>query len=421
MDLTPAQSRVIDGIRDWLEGPLGDQEYVLAGYAGTGKTTLIRKLLELRDGQITCCAPTGKAAQVLRSKLPAGANVSTIHSLIYTPREVDDDMLARAHRFMDYAVNAAKSDPEMAEQARIATHRLRRLEKLKATGMCDFSYAGLAGAEPRDLFEEGPDMRRDVIVIDEASMVSEQVERDLRRTGAKLVFVGDPGQLPPVEGRGFFDRNRPDAMLEKIHRQAAESPILRFATAARLGGQFSDWTDACQFYPRGAMDIPTLCTFDKVITGKNGTRRALNVRMRHYRGYTGLWPRKGEELICLRNNRDLELINGMAAWMSEDAVDLSYGMLECKMMYEGQERELIVDDHAFRLYDDPNAEPFGDRYAPQFDFGHCITVHKSQGSEWKSIAVVDDGMFGGRAEDRRRWAYTAITRAGEKLAWVQGG
>lgn len=407
--LTPKQAEVVDAAMRWLEVPAReDQEFVLAGFAGTGKTTLLREIVERRPG-IACAAPTGKAASVLRGKLRAGAldvlaevEVRTVHSLIYVPEEVDEAAMLRASKYLDWCRAKGNDEPEEVQRAEA---RLAKLEKMRERGECEFRFNGRAA---------------EAVIVDECSMIDEYLERDLRRTGAKLLFVGDPGQLPPVQGRGFFERNRPDAVLDEIHRQAAESPILRLATSIRLGESFTDWNEACSYHPRG-MPGAELCAHGKVLTGKNDTRRALNERMRKHLGFSGQLPMRGEELICLRNSKDFGLVNGLPAHATRDAEPTGCGLFRIELAIEGDVRELMVDDHAFRLYSDGEAKrnPLAGQ-SPQFDFGHCITVHKAQGSEWDSVAVWDDGLFWGRGEDRRRWAYTAATRAQSRLSWICG-
>ena len=74
-----------------------------------------------------------------------------------------------------------------------------------------------------------------LIVLDEVSMVGEEMARDLMSFGKPILVLGDPGQLPPIKGEGAFTSDAPDVMLTEIHRQAAESAIIRLATMARQG------------------------------------------------------------------------------------------------------------------------------------------------------------------------------------------
>src|SRR5216684_1398805 len=176
-DVTPsaAQATAMAEVRRWYRH--GPQEYYLAGYAGTGKSTVAGLILRDVNVRAVTATYTGKAAHVLRRK---GVDARTIHSLIYEP--IPD------------------SDP--------VRFRL---------------------AEESDLWDA------DLLVIDEVSMVDDDIADDLRAFGKKILVLGDPGQLPPIRGAGAFTRREPDFFLTEVHRQAAESPILRVATAAREG------------------------------------------------------------------------------------------------------------------------------------------------------------------------------------------
>ena len=77
----------------------------------------------------------------------------------------------------------------------------------------------------------GGELTGDVVLVDECSMVPISIGEQLMRTGAKVIAVGDPAQLPPIKEIGFF--RTPDALLTEIHRQAWESPIIRQAMAVR--------------------------------------------------------------------------------------------------------------------------------------------------------------------------------------------
>ena len=71
-------------------------------------------------------------------------------------------------------------------------------------------------------------------MIDECSMVDEELGRDLLSFGKPILVLGDPAQLPPVKGGGFFTETAPDVMLTEIHRQAEGSAIIRASRAARV-------------------------------------------------------------------------------------------------------------------------------------------------------------------------------------------
>src|SRR6202035_5203735 len=151
----------------------------LFGYAGTGKTTLARQVAEGADGKVLFAAFTGKAALVMRSKGCFGA--TTIHSLIYKPQE-------------------------------------------SATATPSF-----------ELWDEAPASKAALIVIDECSMVDAELGRDLLSFGVPLLVLGDPAQLPPIQGGGFFTEADPDVMLTEVHRQAKDNPIIRLSMDIRAG------------------------------------------------------------------------------------------------------------------------------------------------------------------------------------------
>ena len=155
------------------------QIFRLFGYAGTGKTTLARHVAEGVDGKVLYAAFTGKAAQVMRNKGCAGA--STIHSLIYKALESE------------------------AEQPSF------------------------------ELWADAPAAKAKLIVIDECSMVDADLGRDLMSFGVPLLVLGDPAQLPPVSGGGFFTNAAPDVMLSEVHRQAQDDPIVRLSMQVRAG------------------------------------------------------------------------------------------------------------------------------------------------------------------------------------------
>src|SRR3954467_15749379 len=180
---TPHQDAALNAVADWLKAKPGrggtPQTFGLCGFAGTGKTTLARHIAEHVDGKVLFAAFTGKAALVMRSKGCQGA--STIHSLIY-----------------------------------------RTLE---------------SGAEIPSftLWDDAPASKAKLIVIDECSMVDAELGRDLMSFGVPVLVLGDPAQLPPIQGGGFFTDCEPDAMLTEVHRQAQDDPIVRMSMDIRAG------------------------------------------------------------------------------------------------------------------------------------------------------------------------------------------
>jgi exodeoxyribonuclease-5 len=165
----------------------------------------------------------------------------------------------------------------------------------------------------------------------------------------------------------------------------------------------------------------------QVICGMNATRLQLNNAMRQAAGFADGWLPSGpnEKIICLKNQNDLGLINGMFITL-ENIVD--EGSLFFSATVTDEEGNRIGPPGAngeagrLRLYKghfhdhvafDKNRHDRDwkdKRYLTEATFGWAITGHKSQGSSWENVIVWDDG-FGKMALDRARWLYTAITRA----------
>src|SRR5208283_2536336 len=89
------------------------------------------------------------------------------------------------------------------------------------------------------LNEDSEAARAKLIIVDECSMVDEELGRDLLSFGRKVLVLGDPAQLPPVKGGGYFTEAEPDVMLTEVHRQAADNPIIRLSMAIRAGGELA--------------------------------------------------------------------------------------------------------------------------------------------------------------------------------------
>ena len=405
--LSPDQQSAVDAIALWRANQT-EQSFVLGGLAGTGKTTIIRKAIEGANS-VVCATPTGKAASVLSGKLEdLGVECGTLHSLLYKPIGITEADVAMCEQEIE-RLRDLNLDTRQAER------RLRRMVKKLEQGACEF------------MIKPDPD-HQPLVIVDEASMCDEKMERDLRAIAAKILFVGDHGQLPPVNGQPFFDRNTPDAVLSKIHRQDGDSGILRFAHAVRNGQSFNDWndTDCIRLdHSDRAARRAALETADQVITGKNVSRRNLNQTLRATRGFKGEHPNAGERVICLRNDHGKGLINGVQGVAVKGVETDQHGDLRMDLQYEDRMfTALKIDPLAFEQYGRPSLnrrDMPSAAGANEFDFGHAITVHKSQGSEWDNVAVYDDKMRIQDRETRKRWMYTAATRAAKRLVWIDAG
>lgn len=378
------QEKASELIQDWYKGS-DEQTFILAGLAGTGKSTIISYVIsELginEELNVAYCAFTGKAAMVLRQKGIKGA--STIHRLIYKPyTETDKD----GNKILKF----------------------ERREELPAS--------------------------IELIVVDEASMISRKIQEDLESYNVPIVYVGDHGQLPPV-GDSFSDlMSRPNVKLEKIHRQAEGNPIIQAAMRVRQGNKIPMMTNLNNQFikvPQYMVKDKHLTNVEQVICGKNVTRAKLNQEIRRALniGNGTLLPVAGDRMICLRNDRESELINGMMG-ITNQVEDSGEKYLKIAFndeegypyqSYAGLYRNrkpvhitnedtneripaVLIQKNTF-LGERPDMH---DKDGIPFDFAYAITTHKSQGSQYDSILIYEEWL--GDFDFHKRWLYTAITR-----------
>ena len=364
---TPHQDQALNAVADWLKAKPGRNGtppvFRLFGYAGTGKTTLARHIADGVDGEVKYAAFTGKAALVMRNKGCDGA--STIHSLIYRTRE---------------------------------------------SGVEQPSF---------ELWDDAPASKAKLIVIDECSMVDAELGRDLMSFGTPLLVLGDPAQLPPIQGGGFFTSQDPDAMLTEVHRQAQDDPIVRMSMAIREGrtletGQFGE----SEVVSRNELDPERVMAADQVLVGRNNTRRAYNLRIRQKQGIEEPLPVAGDKLVCLRNNRKKALFNG-GLWRVKARAQSKSKIITMRISpdedFGGRVTKVSVRADCFggAIEEIPweQRKPYD-----EFDYGYVLTVHKSQGSQWDDVVLFDESFA--FQDSRARWLYTGITRAAKRLSIV---
>ncbi|PTW62454.1 exodeoxyribonuclease-5 [Breoghania corrubedonensis] len=365
MEWSPQQEEALSEVSAWLKAR-PTQVFRLFGYAGTGKTTLARHLAEGVEGDVAFGAFTGKAAHVLRTKGCDGA--STIHSMIYRPRGTDED----------------DDGPS-------------------------FSINRDSAAASASL-----------IVIDECSMVDEDLGRDLLSFGTPVLVLGDPAQLPPVKGGGFFTEAEPDVMLSEVHRQAADNPIIRLSMDIREGRSLDYGTyGESRVIHRREIDADAILAADQVLVGRNKTRRLYNDRIRELMGYSSKMPEVGEKLVCLRNDKAKGLLNG-GLWTVKRAHPAKRGKLQYDVApEEGLRRKSVRVSIVPDLFSEGADDlPYAlRRRSDEFDYGYAMTVHKAQGSQWDNVVLFDESWA--FREHQARWLYTAVTRAAEKITVVK--
>ena len=378
MELTKGQE---EGLKIAVDRYKEKKPYTcIAGYAGTGKTTLVKfiiKELKLREEHVTYVAYTGRAALILRNK--GCPNAMTAHKLLYYSEEQLDGTFVHTPR--------------------------KRLEG-------NFK----------------------LIVCDEASMLPQEMIDLLLSHGVYVLFLGDNSQLPPIEGEQTILDN-PHVFLTEITRQALDNPIIKLSMDVREGKPFIYGGDKkCRVIPKNKVTDKLLLGADIIIVGKNITRHKINEYVRQIK-----WedkyienPIEGDKCICLKNKWDTvgsngdPLINGqlgqlrniriqdippygtvlIADFLSDDGGLYKDLMMDYKLMLTG--KPTINSDNWKQFAKWPKLF--------EFAFGYAVTAHKSQGSEFNRVLVYDEAF--GDADQKRRWKYTAVTRAAKQLVIV---
>ena len=392
---------------------LNTQIFVLCGYAGTGKTFLVDhvvRALGLVAGESAAfVAPTGKAASVL---IKAGVPATTVHSLIYTREE----------------------DIEVDENGEVISEQFLRFVR-----------------------RESIDSKIKLIVLDETSIVSDDVLRDLLSFGVKCLCCGDPAQLPPVGGSNTLLRS-PVITLREIVRQERDNPIVRLAERIRAGErpQYGEY-GSVSVVPRRSLDAAArrklFCEADQIIVGTNRTRALVNREVRAFRGISPerILPEEGEKIICTLNDwskplderGDFHLVNGIIGtcyhvreqldglgqldfqpeFLPDRVEDLPFdtGIFVRGQYYHGYGNRACLLTNGILVHEG-NREMLRrfkvrrEDTVCRFEFAYAVTCHKAQGSEYDFVVVVDESGF---FENGREWLYTAVTRAKKRLVIIR--
>lgn len=383
MILSHDQKKALKDLMVWYKKDKGAMQYItLGGYAGTGKTTFIailRKRLHHIDKKLKVgfASFTGKAARVLRNKLKESHTITdndtvgTIHSLIYSP-------------IVD-------------EKERII------------------------GWKTKDKID------RDLIIIDEASMVDGFIWQHLLAYKVPIIVVGDHGQLPPIKGN-FNLILKPYLKLEEIHRQAKHNPIIKISLLAREQGNipagiYGDNIKKVLLNSAEAQetvnDLLSNYNYETlVLCGYNKTRRKLNTFIRGALGFESPLPQSGDRVICLRNNHKDHIFNGMLGTIvTIENAGIDWYRAEIKMDEEEKNFRGLI---SVKQFNSDTSLNFTDKRSEimrgdLFDFGYALTVHKAQGSQAKRVILFEERFPQMTDDEWRRWLYTAVTRAEEEL------
>ena len=389
MDISADKKIILKKLITWYNKESDQKHFItLGGYAGTGKTTLIailRKILNKQDPKlkVAFAAYTGKAARVLKTYLKLADvlykkdSVGTIHSLIYSPIENE------RHEIIGWQEKDEK------------------------------------------------DVKADLIIIDEASMVDQRIWRDLLAYKIPIIAIGDHGQLPPVQG-SFNLMENPELKLETIHRQAETNPIIKLSIMARKTGKIPVGNYGNGVRKLSKFDPETqeiledyFQSFNNetmILCGYNNSRIRLNNYLRQLLGFESAEPQAGDRIICLRNNHKKGIFNGMLGTLQrisqegEEFYNLKIDFDDEEQVFEG----LAVA----KQFGATKSLNYGKEFrqltlkADLFDFAYALTVHKAQGSQASRVIVFEERFKQMSDDDWKKWLYTAVTRAEEELIIV---
>jgi exodeoxyribonuclease-5 len=390
----------------------------LRGLAGTGKTTIIpalKQALEHCGLAVDIGAPTNRAAMILRAKGLETAD--TVHSLALEPqftapyntavawlrlREEDSEQELPAL----LEPHAAQAD---ALRALVEAYSPQRV--LSSVGI--HARHHLIGFGPRAV------PTSTVLVIDEASMVGEQLLAICAQAYPQIILVGDPGQLPPVHDAAVLHRAW-GVDLTEVHRQAQASPLLQLAYRARQGYAF--WRHGTEGYTPAVFACqsvpPHQFLESPLLTWRNRTRIACTLAIRQALGYPADRAVPGEPLVCRCTDR-ASRVDGF----------FNNALFRVDSVSANDARDITVRDEMTGSIARVSAhfeELDGDCIevdAIPFRFGYCLTAHTAQGGEWPLVYISRPDLIAlsGYCWHQEQmgylaqWAYTALTRASEQV------
>lgn len=406
MEFTTEQKNAIENIRSDLAN--GKRLITLGGFAGTGKTTVLTELRQhIPSGKTVAFASfTGKSASVLRDKITASGvkqaadYIGTIHGLMYRP------IITKKY---------SESKKEYIETVSFVKH---------------------------------DSIDQDILLIDEASMIGSKIFSDMLQFNVQIVACGDSFQLPPVADIDSEPiLHNPDYLLNEVHRTAQDSPLVQLAHAIRTKQYlpvkpYKDDTIQVMSYFEGGREFLNDIEYDSetvTLCFTNSVRQSINFGYRTKKNYKdGIVLYPYEQIVCLTNNQTLGMMNGerftiefLSPPYDEDTVSVTVER------QDGNYQEAYVHNN-LKKFGKKNAvykkdawknrkrgfkgkEP--DPMVIDADYGYAMTVHKSQGSEFRNIILIDSGIFKGISnskgnDDYLRWLYTGVTRSSDKLTII---
>lgn len=409
--LSSDQRNAVERALEWFRQPGAGtgRPFAITGPAGSGKSTVLSAIIErtrLNPDAVVLVAPTGKAVEAIKARLPRGwrSRARTVASFLWK-----------------YEMTGYKGeDPQFV----------------------------VKGEKPFD-----PKLR--LVIVDEASMITKR-DRDALRAYGRVLYIGDADQLPPVVADGDSEDTHgsggvldaPDAVLETVHRQDADSSVLRVANAVRKGQQpdFGVTGDGHvivlseELGHVGVEQVDELIArADVVLTQRNSLRVAVNEYVRWKRGFMrhplDFSPKAGEILVASENFQDpatkrkvsngerliIERFVGTRQMRDDDQELLEYVVQAHPEGRPGDSQEWVVSsqmlagDQIRGTVVMTEHVSGGRSKVLRADWGYALTVHKAQGSEWPHVLVVDDHNPD-HLIPLEKWYYVAYSRASAQLA-----
>lgn len=444
--LTQEQDDAVeDAVAYVLDDPKGKRHHSITGLAGTGKTvvamTLVNRLKEMGKRPVVC-APTGKAANVLTSKSDNTFVARTLHSVVTV--DPKDNELAVLRMI----------EEELAKKPKPDEKEIERLEEIMRTISTQGRPLTFEPCDPHLFYS-----MYDCMVIDEASMVGKNELHDpfIQDLAVPKIYFGDYGQLQPVKDRPAIELAKADTKLDKIHRQAADSPIIKLAHGIREKrpgdiSLFEMFFDNDELKPVTSTSISALKPYIdegyQFLCFSNKNRSMLNSVLRVERGifdfekhseleaadnFRQFFPVVGETLLLDQNIRDKGLYK--SAEMKVVSIEPFEKYLkrnnpyQMHMKLEPTHSAAETVEGLVSLVDLVPADMIVNVNNPKRDYimrqdarkrsllvnyPYCLTVHKAQGSEWPKVLLYADNWVSN--SEFREWFYTAVTRASETLA-----
>lgn len=377
-----------DDMVDWWKRDTPGQLFEISGYAGTGKTTIIKYFIEtlgLKKHEVIFTSFTGKAVQLLNMK---GNYAKTIHSLFYQLSHVP-----------------VKDD-------------LGNIIMINGRPKLKMAFVKVD--------EIPPGVR--LIVIDEASMVGKKIGTDILSFGIPVITLGDLQQLPPVLDQTFFLKN-PNVQLTEIMRQAADNPLIHISQQIVQDKkiELGEYGGKVLIVDKATVNPKMYTWADIILCSKNATRDNINNFIKGDLFKKDLSSvQRGDKIICRKNNwnlsvDDIYLINGLIGKVTRRHMETYNGKsieidFRPEFFDEGGFENITLDTKYFHM---PYAERkeyknFGGQIN-LFELAYAISVHLSQGSEYDKVLFMEERM--GDRDFHKKLMYTAVTRSRDKLIW----